>query len=77
MHRWEHDGTLLQQKSVGAIPFTTADSRRLVVGSAGNPIATGFVGDLAEFFVIPSTIGNVTKTVIYSWLNARKASLTV
>ncbi|MFS7191056.1 hypothetical protein AB6864_00960 [Serratia proteamaculans] len=77
MHRWEHDGTLLQQKSVGAIPFTTADSRRLVVGSAGNPIATGFVGDLAELLVIPSTIDSVTKTVIYSWLNARKASLTV
>ncbi|MGQ6276217.1 hypothetical protein ACUNDX_06465 [Serratia sp. IR-2025] len=76
MHRWEHDGTLLQQKSVGAIPFATTDSRRLVVGSAGNPIANGFIGDLAELLVIPSTIDSVTKTIIYSWFNARKASLT-
>lgn len=76
MHRWEHDGTLLQQKSVGAIPFATTDSRRLVVGSAGNPISIGYIGDLAELLVIPTTVDSVTKTVIYSWMNARKASLT-
>jgi hypothetical protein len=74
-HRWEKDGVLLQQKDISAKAFATADSRRLVIGGAGNPLNHGFQGDIAAQLVIPGPLAVDAKATIYDRLNSLKAEL--
>lgn len=74
-HRWEKDGVLLQQKDIPAKAFATADSRRLVVGGAGNPLNHGFQGDIAAQLIIPGPLAVDDKATIYDRFNSLKAEL--
>ncbi|QGH63447.1 hypothetical protein [Serratia proteamaculans] len=75
-HRWEQDGVLLQQKDIPAKPFATAESRRHVIGGAGNPINNGFQGDIAAELIIPGVLSQDSKETIYERFNSMKAALT-
>ncbi|HID8404629.1 TPA: hypothetical protein ACXIJH_004971 [Serratia marcescens] len=74
-HRWEHDGVLLQQKEIPAKPFSTAASRQLIVGGAGNPLNHGFQGDIAAKIIIPGVLSVEAKNTLYARFNALKAEL--
>ncbi|HEJ6942955.1 TPA: hypothetical protein SMF29_003756 [Serratia marcescens] len=74
-HRWEHDGVLLQQKEIPAKPFSTAASRQLIVGGAGNPLSHGFQGDIAAKIIIPGVLSVEAKNTLYARFNALKAEL--
>lgn len=76
-HRWEHDGALLQQSTIPAKPFSTAASRQLIVGGAGNPLSHGFQGDIAAKIIIPGVLSVDAKTTLYARFNALKAELQV
>ncbi|MBE4973182.1 hypothetical protein IMX17_07210 [Serratia sp. X3] len=75
VHRWEHDGSLLQQQNFEAKGFATADSRRLVIGGAGNPLSHGFQGDIAAQIVIPGPLAVSAKQTLYDRFNSLKAEL--
>ncbi|RYM49118.1 hypothetical protein [Serratia proteamaculans] len=75
-HRWEHDGSLLQQKAIPAAPFSSAASRQLVIGGATNPLSHGLMGEIAAVLLIPGVLPTASKSIIYERLNAFKASLT-
>nr|MBJ7892552.1 hypothetical protein [Serratia sp. PAMC26656] len=75
-HRWEHDGALQQLSNQAAKPFLTPESRRLVVGGAGNPLSHGWQGDIAVLLLIPKILSDADKAMIYERLNAMKTRLT-
>lgn len=74
-HRWEHDGALLQQSTIPAKPFSTAASRQLIVGGAGNPLSHGFQGDIAAKIIIPGVLSVDAKNTLYARFNALKTEL--
>ncbi|EPM1536851.1 hypothetical protein LL447_002587 [Serratia marcescens] len=74
-HRWEHDGALLQQSTIPAKPFSTAASRQLIVGGAGNPLRQGFQGDIAAKITVPGVLSVDAKNTLYARFNALKAEL--
>lgn len=74
-HRWEQDGVLLQQRDIPAKAFATADSRRLIVGGAGNPLNQGFQGDVASMLVIPGPLAVDARATIYERFNSLKAEM--
>ncbi|MER3787373.1 hypothetical protein J9B06_21565 [Klebsiella pneumoniae] len=74
-HAWEFDGVLLQQKAIGAKPFATDESRRMIIGSADNPFNHSFMGDIAEIFVIPGVMTAQDKNKVYQYLNGLRADL--
>ncbi|HAT3712456.1 TPA: hypothetical protein I8583_001312 [Serratia marcescens] len=74
-HRWEKDGVLLQQKDIPAKAFATADSRRMVIGGAGNPLNHGFQGDIAAQIIVPGALSVEAKATLYARFNALKTEL--
>lgn len=74
-HICEWDGEQRQATAIPPSAFSSDASRRLTVGSADNPFANSYQGDIAQLILIPGELTIAQKNTVVHYLNDVKADL--
>lgn len=74
-HTCEWDGEQRQETAILPSAFSSAESRSLTVGSADNPFAHSYQGDLAQLILIPGSLTISQKNTVVQYLNDVKTDL--
>ena len=76
-HTCEWDGEQRQATAILPAVFSSAESRSLTVGSADNPFAHSFQGDIAQLIMIPGKLTASQKNTVAQYLSDVQAELSL